>query len=638
MAKSDTGEWKGPRPFAVLPVPTTDTLGNRVTDNRGLFVLHAALLYTGKVLVFSGHLEDMDYAHYSYEFDPEHPDSLGSRTPFPDFAGHGDLFCCHMVQLHDGRILAVGGSEPFHKTTGDTSSGGKHIAFYDPSTHRWDRIVSGAARPALRQGRWYPTAVVLGSGDVLVFSGRTELNPRDPRPPHNLIFSSPNVVGFAAETIEILRAPSYAPALLPRPADKALPIYPGLHLMKPAAGPRIYFTHTTWGLEIDDPGDWKFDPVSNTWARIGPAPPTPPVYANDPRREEGMSVPLPHAPPLQGKILVIGGSVALTDDATPTPTVRVDATDTFHHVFHQQDARRASIFDTVTDTWTALPLMANGHTNGHCVLLPDSTVLIVGGHNGYKWQSRDSAEHPAATSTTDPTFESEIFDPITNTFRSVAQMGRAAGGSAGNPLGSREGSRMYHSVALLLQDGRVFVAGGADPNFFEPYSAVANLGPSEDTGNPGFTESPLNQKSFEFYEPPYFFDGDNPSTDRPRIQNVRVGGVATSPIQLGYDQQFVIETSEAPSIDRVAIMRPGCPTHHTDTEQRYVALEIISRTAAELTVRSVRDRDLAPPGYYMLWIVRRLGSRLLPCLEARWVHLVPAPGVLSPVPAPAGEP
>jgi len=125
---------------------------------------------------------------------------------------------------------------------------------------------------------------------------------------------------------------------------------------------------------------------------------------------------------------------------------------------------------------------------------------------------------------------------------------------------------------------------------------------------------PLNSKTFEFYEPPYCFKPNNDA--RPVIDAVRRGGVSTERIR--YGQQFTVVTSQAASIKKVSFMRPGAPTHHTDTEQRYVRLEFTIGTG-QLNVTAVSDRKVAPPGYYMLWIV---DDKHRPCREAKFIQLV----------------
>lgn len=71
----------------------------------------------------------------------------------------------------------------------------------------------------------------------------------------------------------------------------------------------------------------------------------------------------------------------------------------------------------------------------NAVILPGGKVLVVGGQtNLKKWSDRFGVLQP------------ELYDPITNTFTALNS--------------SLTYARNYHSVALLLKDGRVLVAGG----------------------------------------------------------------------------------------------------------------------------------------------------------------------------------
>jgi hypothetical protein len=81
-----------------------------------------------------------------------------------------NLFCSGHTFLADGRLFVAGG----HRKDGD---GVNQACVYD-----WDKD-SWTALPAMNNGRWYPTATLLPSGDVLVTSGnfikttKPELNP-----------------------------------------------------------------------------------------------------------------------------------------------------------------------------------------------------------------------------------------------------------------------------------------------------------------------------------------------------------------------------------------------------------------------------------------------------------------------------
>jgi Galactose oxidase-like, Early set domain len=66
-------------------------------------------------------------------------------------------------------------------------------------------------------------------------------------------------------------------------------------------------------------------------------------------------------------------------------------------------------------------------------------------------------------------------------------------------------------------------------------------------------------------------------------------------------------------------MRLGAMTHHTDSEQRYVAVDFIPEPhAGRLRAFLVDDATVAPPGWYMLWII---DTNNRPCARAPIVRL-----------------
>ena len=159
--------------------------------------------------------------------------------------------------------------------------------------------------------------------------------------------------------------------------------------------------------------------------------------------------------------------------------------------------------------------------------------------------------------------KAEIFDPGNP----------AAGWKETTPMGHPRG---YHSSAILLTDGSVLVGG-------DPQDA---MGPTpHDRFFPGYCFLP-----------------------RPTIAN--------APAAVGYGAAFPVNTPDAPSIAEVVLMRPGAVTHGFNQTQRYVGCEFTVAGAA-LTVTSPPDGNVAPPGFYMLFIVN--GGRV-PSV-ARWIRL-----------------
>jgi hypothetical protein len=570
------GAWLAP--FTLTIPPETTRYGAlTVSDDRDLFVLHAVLLSTGKVLMFSGHTEGMHYATVSFVFDPATRQL--HRRPFPPGV---DLFCCHYVHLEDGRVLVVGGSDADFNA--HSSVGARHILFFDPTIGpHGDWVPSGQQ---LLQGRWYPTAVLLGDGRVLVFSGRREFGVT--RPPADI-----------AHFVEVLTPPTYAPTRMTG-ADAAgteLPIYPGMHL---APDGHVWYTHTNWGLELPD-RTTRFlsvtGPTAGSWTDLG-------VHPAHPNREEGMSVLLP--PAQDGKILVVGGGMALGTGGAPI-LQGGGGPNGFTGIANATDPFQAEILDTTITAgspWSPTAgggTTGHGRTNGHLVLLPDATVLACGGHQFYKWLDTGSG--------TTPSLVAEIYTPPGH------PSGRAAGF---RDVAAMTHPRMYHSTAMLLPDGRVLVTGGADANDQEPTLPWPAGWPANLRFAPG--SHALNRKDAQLYEPPYFFI---PGT-RPTITEIRRNGARTRVVN--YGETFDVETPQAADIVTVVLMRPGAPTHHTDTEQRYVPLTF-TRAGNILTVTMLGTGhgSTLPPGYYMVWIV---DNQQRPCQQAEFVRI---PGPPRPV-------
>jgi galactose oxidase len=147
----------------------------------------------------------------------------------------------------------------------------------------------------------------------------------------------------------------------------------------------------------------------------------------------------------------------------------------------------------------------------------------------------------------------ELWDPATEEFTTMAAM---------------TVPRNYHSVALLLPDGRVFSGGGG------------LCGPCN-----------TNHTDGQVFTPPYLFDSDGSPATRPVI--------TTAPATATAGDQLTVSTAAA--VSSFSLVRNGSSTHSLDTDQRRVPLTPTSHTGTTYTMDLPADHGVLVPGYYMLF-------------------------------------
>jgi len=182
----------------------------------------------------------------------------------------------------------------------------------------------------------------------------------------------------------------------------------------------------------------------------------------------------------------------------------------------------------------------------NATILPNGKVLATGGSTN---------DEDAATAS----LNADLYDPASNTFSSA---------------GANAYPRLYHSNALLLPDATVLLMGG-----------------NPQRGN--YEARP------EIYSPAYLFASDGTPAPRPSITDV-------TPDPIFYGAAFNVQTPDAVDIASVVLMRPGAPTHAFDMEQRFVGLSYTAGTGV-LNVTAPPNGNIAPPGYYMLFLLNNAG-------------------------------
>ncbi len=121
--------------------------------------------------------------------------------------------------------------------------------------------------------------------------------------------------------------------------------------------------------------------------------------------------------------------------------------------------------------------------------------------------------------------------------------------------------------------------------------------------NPSRTGS-VSNIAIELFEPDYYGIEDRIS-------------IIQSPISITYGQTFSIRFTPLKPIARVAFIRCGSATHSFDGDQRYISVPF-TQAEITLTVTAPPDATIAPPGYYMLWLI---DTNNHPCKLAPFVRV-----------------
>lgn len=186
-------------------------------------------------------------------------------------------------------------------------------------------------------------------------------------------------------------------------------------------------------------------------------------------------------------------------------------------------------------------------------VLPDGEVLVTGGVSGGSFNLISSAVHAA-----------EIWNPKTGRWTTLA---------------SNTVNRGYHAVSLLLPDATVLHGSSGDAAAPPNNPDAGSLYPPE--------------HSHEIFSPPYLFKGARPA-------------ITSAPATVGYGQTFSVSTPNAAQVTDVRWIRLGSVTHAFDMSQRANTLTF-SATGDGVDVIAPANANLAPPGYYLLFILNRNG-------------------------------
>jgi len=460
----------------------------------------------------------------------------------------GDLFCAGHAWTPDGELFVAGGTRYIlYPGPPPVYAGAKIAIIYDPDNRSW------RVQPDMDKVRWYPTVTLLGEdtpNSRMIVSGGFNQWPHDRQNPHQSDTAINTYEAFYAPTagnqgswdsIPLpfrywFKGPRYTSNPSNPNADHPLDEYPRMFLLSDQVygGPtsRLFmaglFTKSASVDHLNAPEVWD-----------GPGEQIPSGF-----KQYGSAVLFPGVP---DTVMHIGGAPN-GDENAPLNLVQTI------------NMRLAN------PTWTTTgPHLKRARSRCNAVLLPDATVLVVGGNGGLNCL-------PPPGQSFCPELRPELYH-------------------GGNwHLMSPQGSpRFYHSTAVLLPNGKV-LSGGGDTRTHD----------------------------YEVFTPHYLDQATNPVP--PQWLTWPTGA-------MDYGLEYQVDYEELPigvDVEKVVLVAPCSTTHHSDMHQRYVELDIVRRGGGPgtffppwIVFLTPANPTYAPRGYYMIFLIT---NAKIPSV-AQWVKL-----------------
>jgi galactose oxidase len=200
-------------------------------------------------------------------------------------------------------------------------------------------------------------------------------------------------------------------------------------------------------------------------------------------------------------------------------------------------------------TVTQVGSMTYPRAFANSVVLPNGQVLTMGGQT-----------YAVPFTDTNSILNAELWDPATGTFSVLAPEAQP---------------RNYHSVGVLLPDGRVFSGGG---------------------GLCGTCST--NHTDGQIFTPPYLLNSDGTLRTRPVI--------VSAPASAATGQTITVTTGGP--VSQFSMVRYGESTHSVDNDQRRVPLSVVSSSGNTYQLAIPADPGIALPGPYMLFAMNASGT------------------------------
>jgi hypothetical protein len=533
-------------------------------------------LVDGRVYVFGGHDMQSDNGLYKVNiFDPETEAWIQRREP-----------CTRSNWTRDPFGLQLFASNP--------------AAQFYPGCDPRDQQSTQPSEPSdQKYSRWYPSAIALPNGMILVAGGFDQDNSVPPDP-NRVTKGTQNIsqsdTAFTASRVNQVVPEIYDPKtdrnIALENARMAFPLYPQLEVVQ--TGPRkddwvvcTFDGEKDFGTELN-PGGARFGvgggtppfTKGNTWCLNVLA------ALKDPKRDV----------PAKNHWTLVDTASEVRPYCCPTASL-IEIDGNGHTVSHKwfmisgQDANgdQTGTVEVIDFTdphplWKIVGSILQPLATTKAVLLPDGKVLIGQGVNR---SPNCNVEGRPCTYEEREGLHFQMFDPSTG---SITKLARTTV------------SRGLHGTATLLPDGSIIFAGENREALVRPddpsYPLLTSYAGLLPQGDPD-QGVPVGQLFF----PPYLFKQDGSRAARPVITN--------APEDISYGGNFDISVGgNVSQISSVVMLRSDHNTHSLTTGDRYVKLAFKQKGAArkgEIRITAPKLPAQAVPGIYMLFVLDQAG-------------------------------
>ncbi len=240
-------------------------------------------------------------------------------------------------------------------------------------------------------------------------------------------------------------------------------------------------------------------------------------------------------------------------------------------------SNKSYIIDTTSASAVAAPtgnmIYQRGYANS--VVLPDGKVIVIGGQS-----------YAVIFSDSDAVLATEIWNPATGQYSLAAPISVP---------------RNYHSIAMLLPDGRVLSGGG------------------------GLCACSADHPDYQIFTPPNLLDENGDPLSRPTI--------TSAPSTIAYGGTAMVTTDQA--VTSFALVRLSSTTHTVNNDQRRLDVDFTQTGVNQYALSISSNSNYLLPGYWMLFALDSNGTYSV----SKIVHVAPnaiAHIVTDPVSVPLG--